>query len=270
VNLLEALLEAGGERAVDELVQRISAGINPGWFPDPLDVLRTLQRDGVEHTTNALARRAAAVIDVSRPLPVAVLLKALHEVDAKDAVAALLARAPADHVDPTDAVGAIQLLQGLRENGAHRATKILAHRAATHAHLTDPMAVAALLQELLMAGANQAIAALLDRAPATHADPTDPLGVADLLRALRHAGADQAADTLAHRAAPHTDLTHPYSVAQLLGELRLIGADQAADTLAHRAANAGFAVPDRLHPYGREVDGRPATPWTWNDLPFSC
>ena len=62
------------------------------------------------------------------------------------------------------------LLQALREAGASDAVTALAARAAAHASLDDPRDVAALLRELRAAGASDAVTALLARDPAAGMD----------------------------------------------------------------------------------------------------
>ncbi|MFD4240442.1 hypothetical protein ACFWP3_02315 [Streptomyces sp. NPDC058525] len=54
---------------------------------------------------------------------------------------------------------------------------------------------------------------------------------------------------------------------ELLTALRDAGAEAEAEALTERAWEAGTAVPARLLPYGCGPDGRPAPPWTWDDLP---
>jgi hypothetical protein len=96
--------------------------------------------------------------------------------------------------------------------------------------------VASLLAELREAGADQQVTTLIDRDPAAHAALDEPGGVARLLHALREADADQQATALVAR----------LPAAGMFGLLEVIGESQSR--------------------FGREPDGSPAKPWSWNDL----
>ena len=100
------------------------------------------------------------------------------------------------------------------------------------------------LEELRAAGASEAVAALLAR---------DPAGKVTV-------GSD-----------PPFRLTWRRHVARLLAALRAAGADDAVRVLAGRGADAGlFGLFLETYPgeapdyrFGREPDGSPSLPWTW-------
>ena len=99
--------------------------------------------------------------------------------------------------------------------------------------------------------------------------------MARLLDSLRAAGAQDQAAALAERAAAHAALDDPGAVARLLDSLRAAGAQDQAAALADRLPGAGMfefelfrkqeGRQDRFR-FGREADGNPAGPWTWEDL----
>jgi hypothetical protein len=85
-------------------------------------------------------------------------------------------------------------------------------------------------------------------------------------------GSDQQVSTLLRRdPASHVALDGSPGVAVMLDSLRKAGADQHVTTLIERLPAAGMF--DRFHKYngarfgyGREIDGRPANSWSWDDL----
>ena len=126
---------------------------------------------------------------------------------------------------------------------------------------------------IFSAGQHQA-AALLARDPAAHVSLDDPGGVAVLLGSLRGAGAhDQAAALLARDPAAHVSLDSPEGVAVLLDRLREAGAHDQAAALTNRLPEAGMfelflkqQVRQDQYRFGRNADGNPAEPWSWQDL----
>jgi hypothetical protein len=127
------------------------------------------------------------------------LLHELREAAAAEAVAALLARRPADHVGVEDVYRVATLLHELREADDAGAAMRLAHRAACLVTLNEPRRAAFLLRTLREAGASAAIAELLARNLADHVILGDAEGVAQLLGELRQAGAQEAVAALLDR-----------------------------------------------------------------------
>ncbi|GAA1022893.1 hypothetical protein Aple_100480 [Acrocarpospora pleiomorpha] len=102
----------------------------------------------------------------------------------------------------------------------------------------------------------------------------DPRGVLRLLDSLGRAGAhEQIAVLLARDPAAHVALDDPFAVVWLPGSLREAGAHEQHTTLADRLPTAGqfdtfLDIDDyrERFAFGREPDGSPAAPWTWDDL----
>ena len=92
--------------------------------------------------------------------------------------------------------------------------------------------------------------------------------------ACEEAGADeQAAVLLARDPAAHAALDDPGAVAFLLDSLRDTGAHDQAAALTDRLPAAGMFelfVRQQGHEdqfrFGRQADGSPAAPWSWEDL----
>jgi hypothetical protein len=119
----------------------------------------------------------------------------------------------------------------------------------------------------------QAGSALSARALATgivaQADPTDPSAVAHLLESLHEVGQERAVAALLQRdPANHADPSIPLGAGPLSEELHRAGQKQAAAVWEHRVMNAGQlrTLPSSLLLHGRELDGSPAQPWSWDEL----
>jgi uncharacterized protein YidB (DUF937 family) len=302
-HLLDALREAGAEEAVRALLDRDPAAhadlSDAGGVAHLLDALR---KECTEDAARLLVGRAVAEIDAPTPRAVTELLGALRRAGAEDAARLLVGRAVAE-VDVSDARAVAKLLDALRESGAEEAVRALLDRdPAAHADLSDAGGVTYLLGALQRAGADDDMRALLDRDPAAHVDVShssdveillgwlfqekgavqtlarravaevdvsDARAVAKLLDALRESGAEEAVRALLDRdPAAHADLsdTNARDVAALLGALSRLHADDAVQRLACRAVDAGIRTPDNLQHHGREINRRPAAPWTWLSL----
>jgi hypothetical protein len=146
--------------------------------------------------------------------------------------------------------------------------------AVTYADLDDPSDIAFLLDVLREAGADGQVAALMDRDPAAHVALDNPYGVAWLLDVLREAGADgQVAALMDRDPAAHVALDNPYGVTRLLEELRETDADRQVTILIDRLPAGGQfslffkqASHQERYRFGREPDGKPSFPWSWEDL----
>ena len=150
------------------------------------------------------------------------------------------------------------------------------HWAAAHAALDNSRDVARLLIHLREAGADEQAAALLAGRAAAHAPLDSPRGVAYLLLSLSGAGAhEQAAALLARDPAAHAALDNGDGdgVAFLLNRLQEAGAPEQAAALAGRLPMVGMfelflrqeGLADEFR-FGREADGTPAGPWSWENL----
>jgi hypothetical protein len=129
------------------------------------------------------------------------LLEALHEVGASD-MASKLATTVVGQASPDSPRDIARLLPILLKIGASDAVAALLARApARHVSLNDPQDVTWLLRALRDVGASDAVAELLARDPARHASLDDPWRVRELLEALQEAGDSDAANTLAAQAA---------------------------------------------------------------------
>ena len=270
--LLEELDEAGAADQAAALASRAAAHVS---LDNPLTVavlLRALHAAGAADQVAALASRAAAHASLDDPGGVARLLKELHAAGAADQVA-LLAGHAAAHASLDSPGGVAGLLKALHAVGAAgQVSALLARDPAAHASLDNPGGVAWLLRALDEAGAAGQVTVLLDRDPAAHASLDDPGGVARLLGALREAGAVRQVTALASRAGAHTSFDSPFGaggVPELLRALNEAGAQAQATELFERLLAAGWFSLTRgakQFLFGREADGRPATPWAWTDL----
>ena len=176
---------------------------------------------------------AADHVHLDYPYHVADLLNRLREAGAHEQAATLLHRDPAAHVRLDNPGDVADLLNRLREAGAHEQATALADRAAAHVPLDNPGAVAQLLNRLREAGAHEQATALADRA-AAHVYLDYPDAVARLLFSLLRADADEQAATLADHAVNDVPLDNPGAVAQLLDALLRMGGDDWAAVLLHR------------------------------------
>ena len=227
-------------------------------------------------TTQAalLAARAAAQAPIDDAWGIAGLLRELRKAGAAAQVNILLARNPAAHATADDLPGVAALLRELREAGATHQTEVLAARAAAHVLLDHPWGVGWLMGALKDVGAADQVEVLLARNPAAHTPVDDAGRVAALLRELRAAGAAAQVDVLLARdPAAHATIDKTADVAGLLRELREAGATDQAEALTSRASAVGrFDIisqqgnHQRTHNFGREADGSPAPPWSWDDL----
>jgi hypothetical protein len=272
--LLGSLRGAGARQQAAALLARDPAAHAPLDNPTGVaDLFDRLRGAGAHQQATALATRAAAYTSLYHPYGVAGLLGSLRKAGAHEQAAVLLARDPATHAAVDDPGGVAFLLDRLRGAGAHQQAAALATRAAAHTALNDPGGVAFLLGSLREAGAHQQATALLARDPATHTALDNPYAVARLLDTLRAAGAHQQATALATRAAAHAPLDHLEGVGHLLGSLRAAEAHQQATALVGRLPAAGMfdlfleqnSLADQFR-FGREADGSPAAPWSWEDL----
>ena len=271
--LLGRLREAGAQEQAAVLLRRDPAAHVSLDSPYGVaELLNALGEAGAQDQASALAARSAAHVSLDSLNDLASLVRALREAGAQEQVSALAARAAA-HVSLDDPSGVAGLLACLREAGAQDQVPALLRRdPAVHVSLDSPYGVADLLEALGEAGAQDQVSALLRRDPAVHVSLDYPGGVAELLYALREADAQEQVSALAARAAG-VSLDRPSGVAWLLRTLREAGTQEQADALTARLPTAGmFRLfleqqdrADQFH-FGRETDGNPSAPWSWEDL----
>ncbi|MFD8751935.1 hypothetical protein ACFV0O_13275 [Kitasatospora sp. NPDC059577] len=265
------LREVGADRAHDALVDRVVGVLQTN---GPFYQLLNLKNIGSKQTIDRVALHVAAHADLSDP-EAAYLPTMLWDLDAHEALHILLARGPANHVelDGPDAVERVcELMRVLDALGHTDAAHELANRACERLDPTEAFPVAQALSVMREIGAELAAHALARRA-ARQSDLRWAFGTASLLDEMDELDADEAVQDLlrrdpAHQAELNTNHHHEeWSTVKSLHEtLRYLGTDAAADALERRASNAGLAPPDSWSVYGRETDGLPAAPWTWDDI----
>ncbi|WP_306355832.1 MULTISPECIES: hypothetical protein [unclassified Nocardia] len=241
-------------------------------------LLMALREVGADGQVAVLAARAAAEVALEDLGGVGMLLMKLREVGADGQVAVLAARAAAEvALDDPHRVG--WLLMELREVGAvEQVAVLLARDPAAEVAVDDPGGLGMLLMELRALDAVDQVEVLLARDPATRVALEDPHRVGWLLRELRAVGADgQVAVLLARDPATEVTLEGSSGVDMLLEEMRAVGAHDQADRLIDRLSTGGrFESFLRERPehaerfrFGREPDGAPTAPWSWDDLETS-
>lgn len=103
---------------------------------------------------------------------------------------------------------------------------------------------------------------------------SNPEVVAELLDTIRAEGASGQVAALLHRdPATHVRADSLYAMNHLAAESRPAGAHEQAAVLVGRLPGTGMFEPFRaqrdredLFRFGREADGSPARPWSWDDL----
>jgi uncharacterized protein YidB (DUF937 family) len=271
--LLDSLRRAGAQDQVTILANRAAAQVSLlGHSYVLTELLDSLRQAGAEQLT-ALADRAAAQVDLDSPQTVEILLLILRRAGAHEQFAAVADRA-ANQVSLDKLLEVASLLDSLHEAGAHEQVTILADRAAHQVCLDGPYHVGRLLDSLRKAGAHEQVTTLLRRDPAAQVSLEAPANVAVLLDSLRKAGAHEQVTTLLRRdPAAQGLLDNPFSVGDLLDSLRRAGAQEQVTKLTDRLPGEGlFEVflkqqirRDQFR-FGRETDGSPAAPWSWDDL----
>ncbi|MFJ2568293.1 hypothetical protein ACIO02_36155 [Streptomyces sp. NPDC087568] len=274
--LLNELKDAEAEELISALLARDPAAhVAIDDAQQVATLLWELREAGADEQIAALlARDPATHVALDDPNAVAQLLSIFQLTAADEQVTRLLVRDPATHVSLNP--GLAVLLQTLREAGAEeQVARLLARDLATHADIEigNSSTVPRLLEELHNAQADAQVATLAERAvihlPLNNAD-----GVAQLLEILLKAGADeQIAALLARDPAAHVALNNTNRVNWLLNALQAVGAEEQISTLIERLPAAGYidrfvelSDHEKRYRFGREPDGQPAAPWTWEDL----
>lgn len=268
--LLSQLHKAGAREAIAALLARDPVSRVSLKDPDAVaNLVLALCDIGAQDALEALlARDPGGTVSLEHADAVARLLRALRATRVHDASVSLLARL--GQVTLENMVAADWLLSELQDTGKQEAFEALAARAVNEIKIEEPRDVDALLGTLSHRGPPGAVEALLARDPASNADLTDPGSVGYLLEALHGVGAREALITLANRVAWGI-IPDSHSLELLLIHLRRTGCEEAARTLVTRAVDEGDfsrflqSNVDEAPEYfaGREPDGSPSKPWTW-------
>jgi hypothetical protein len=284
--LLKSLRAAGADEQVGALLGRdLAGGVSLTAPGDPRALVALLSRlrdEGADRQAEKLTARAVADIPLTDPGVLWWLLHTLRRAGDDERIAVLLGRDPAAHVRLDEAYEVGHLLDELREVGADRQVETLLGRdpAAHGLFFTDhdptgTFGVPVLGQMLRAAGADAQVRSLADRV-AAQAPLGRPRFVATAVEFVHQVGAGPRLERLADRVAAGLALDDPYSggdVEKVLTALREAGADRHAAALVERLPRGGqfelfvrqTGSGDRFR-YGRDPDGTPAEPWTWEDL----
>ena len=199
---------------------------------DIIALLEEIDLSEEPDTVERVVRDIAGYMDVSRPDGIVSLLIELERWGVPD-VAERLAVRVAAHVTLVQIEGIVSLLEYLKKAGYRREYKILTGRAADRINLDRPDNIVPILRVLDDVDRLQVIKALVAR---------DLVGKINI----------------------------PFSggVSSLLEMLRRSGEMRAVRELEERALNSGFLhpLPELIRCYGRELDGRAAPSWAWDDL----
>ncbi|MEW1926025.1 hypothetical protein [Streptomyces sp. NPDC088360] len=263
--VVEVLLAVDAERAIDHLVTRAEADVGTG---HGLLAVLALSEAGAHGAARRLALHHVANTTSTDLDEVSILAWFCHAAHVPDAVRKLIDQGLVDRVAvdfSTNLDAHETLLDVLVLAGADETARSFADRAAAGIDLDDTMGIAALLKAMNAAGFSGACEVLVRRAA-----PGASLGhmnsVARLLEAFMELEAEEALQHLLRRApASQVDLNRATTSCgeALLAALRKADAPE-ADEFARRARAAGCLPTAPLLPYGVEVDGRPAGPWSWD------
>ena len=267
--LLSALRDAGAGEQAAVVAQRAATEASAA---DPYHVARllgALRRAGAGEQAAVLAQRAATEASLVDGARVAALLSALRDAGAGEQVT-VLAQRVAMEVCPGDGARVAALLDALRDAGAGEQVTVLAQRAAAEPSFDKAYDVVLLLRALQRVGAGEQAAVLAQRA-ATKVSLDHADDVALLLGALREAGAAEQAAVLAQRAVTKVSLNDGSHVAGLLDALREVGTGRQMAQFVRRLAAEGLFdqspdANDARYLFGRNPNGTPARPWSWDDL----
>lgn len=268
--LIREMSRAGRQQQIAHLAQlaREADTSNPRAIAQ---LLQELRKVGMAADVDYLAQRANTA-NLANPRAVAQLLKELRRAG-KPEVTDYLARRIPDDTDLTFPSAVAELVGVLWQGEQTRAAMQLIHKFALQieqADLSSPQAINQLVRKLgQMEIPEREIILGLVSGIVNHFDSTNPRA-AELIQGLQRAGFKEAARRLARRVAgviEHVELSSPHHVAHLLQELRRANEHQAVHVLKIRAEAAGMLIEDTVRQFGWELDGQPASPWDWGDLP---
>jgi len=247
----------------------------PCWTAELLMALHDIGAD--KQIAALLARDPAAHAELTEQEPfhaIPDLIAALHQVGADAQVTAFAERVIAD-TDPDDLLSISTLLTATHEAGRQAMVRdLLRSDPVARVDPADTFVMADLLDALVTVGADAEVAALLARDPVAHADLTSLDGVDYLLDVFQKMGADeQIAALLARDPVAHADQGDPVRLIGLLLALGADGADAISSALLDRLPGAGafwmflrYSKLEEDYRFGRTHGGRPAAPWSWDDL----
>lgn len=266
-SLVEELRHAGASEQITLLLERNPAAHVPlgGLTLSVTTLLDSLQAAGAVEQVRTLADRAAA----APPLSDLELHRLLNKLRELGQASMLLNRNPATFNNLQGV--ALVLLTLLEQGGTQQQVAALADYA-TVAPIDNARGAAWLLHALLKAGARTQASVLADHAAST-ALLDDPSDLAILLNTMREGGfSEQLSKLLDRDPAAHTPLDHAYHASKLLEALQKAGAQEQVEILIGRLPGEGsmelFEQEDDagLFHFGREPDGNPTPPWSWEDL----
>ncbi|CNE48094.1 Obg family GTPase CgtA%2C C-terminal extension [Mycobacterium tuberculosis] len=275
-DFVHSLREMDVHEQITTLTRRAAAQA-PVTNPDAVrSLLNRMREVGAHEEFAILAQRAADCTPLDDSEAVGRLLKRLREVKADEQFTALAQRVVI-HTPLDNPAAASALLDCLQWLDAHAQIRTLLNRdPATRAALGNPKAVKRLLCSLWNVGAQDQVTELADRAAAC-IPLGNPIEVAALLDGLKAVEAhEQIIKLLARAPVDHFEMADgPVMgrVAELAKQLQDIGASEQATALIERLPAAGvfrkyleFTDHRERFRWGREPDGSPAVPWTWDDL----
>jgi hypothetical protein len=282
--LLTSLFKAGAEEQVAALAARVPAvSVDRDNLGELETLVDELWESGAKDQATAIVQRASSCASPGDPKASVLVANMLVRVEAEEFEPALLNRCPAESADLTEASAVFALLQALWEFGAvEEVETLLARDPAMSVACDNSWEVARLLYllidlraEQVEADAEQQIAMLLARDPGTLVALDLPASVADLLKAMWNAGAVEQTKALARRAAEQC-VNLVTGAGSLLNALQDVGAEAEAATLVNRLPAEGcfesFLVEGDnkvVYQFGREPDGVPIEPWSWENLDLS-
>jgi hypothetical protein len=301
--LLLTLQSRGQDAQVAELALR---AVVEETGAEQFKLMPTLRKVGAtEQLTVLLNHWSGSAVDVSDPAEVRFTLSALWEIEAEQQIADLLSRDPAGHARMEDPHQIAVLVDTLRTVRADEQAGKLAARAAAEIPLRNSNGVAFLLSCMSGVDGGVHVGALLARDPARRVSVGQYQSADFLLKKLHELGAGDQVAVLAERISANVSFEHPDTVTRVLAALREVGAGEHADAIEARLKATYLSseewdpakipdVPDdepvdvipvdqlpaagkfeqfleltdhaTRFRFGREPDGTPAEPWTWDDL----
>ncbi|MGX1758482.1 alpha/beta fold hydrolase [Streptomyces lydicus] len=243
---------AGHPSAAGDLVRRLTRTLDPEYrglewvannatLTDPGVAARLLSHFRSSGARRALAtllgRDPAVHVNLEDPFAVSQLINSLIKSGAHNAASRLAARKPAEYVTASDPRAAAQLFTSLRKVDEDQASVVLDQ--ITTVSATDAGTIAFRIGQLQSGGATQAIAKLLDLNPASRVGLRNPGALAQLINALRKSGSfDEISALLARDPVTKVNLEDDRGLIQLLRQLRQTsGAEGMVADLALRWAD---------------------------------
>ncbi|WP_157119626.1 hypothetical protein [Nocardia xishanensis] len=276
VVLAKHLRETGGADDALDIVRRAVTDVDPEAPFQMADLVRELRTMGARQEALDLARRIVAAADL-RASPGRGEWAREAGVSQE---ALVMIRRSVTTVDVDNTSEVTGLVRVLRELGATQEAVELGRRGCEAAHsFHDNLAAPQLAYQLWVAGAHEEALDLARRA-AADAELGNTVAstfyVNALVMLLRDMGAAQDAANLAHRAAPEVQIgtgRGMISMSILPSAPGEIGTgDELTDLVqlmpAARMFERFLEAGDHRErfQFGREPDGSPAAPWSWNDL----